>query len=168
MTRKSSKNPAPVRRDRLIKERVHDPYMMRAKLPDPTICPECQVVFTEGRWQWLPSVPTEGHQELCPACRRISDKVPAGILNLSGGFFHNHRDEIMSLLHNNVEAQMAQHAIKRVMGVEEPDDESVVVTFTDSHLPQTVGEAIRRAYQGDLDIQYTDEAGIVRASWTRD
>lgn len=168
MGRKNSRTPGPVRRDRLIKERVHDPYMTRAKLPEPTVCPMCQVVYSEGRWQWLSSVPTGGHEELCPACRRITDKVPAGILTLSGAFFRSHRDEIMSLLNNNVEAQMAQHAVKRIMSVEDLNDESVVVTFTDLHLPRTVGDAIRRAYQGELNIQYTEEAGMVRASWTRD
>ncbi len=33
------------RSDRLIKEQVHDPYMSRAKLPEPTVCPECGAVL---------------------------------------------------------------------------------------------------------------------------
>jgi hypothetical protein len=40
-----------------------------------------------------------------------------------------------------------------------------VATFTDVHLPPGVGEAIDSACEGELDIKYTDEAGIVRVIW---
>ncbi len=40
------------RQDRLIQENVHDPYMAKLKLPEPTLCPACQAVFRGGRWQW--------------------------------------------------------------------------------------------------------------------
>ena len=141
--------------------------MTRSKLADPTVCPVCHVVFTDGRWQWLPSAPTGGEEELCPACRRIRDKVPAGFLTLQGQFFGAHRDEIMNIVHNKVEAQMSQRPMERIMEVEDQDDGSVVVTFTDIHSPQGVGEAIKRAYDGKLDIRYADESGIARASWER-
>lgn len=154
------------RQDRLIKERVHDPYMTRAKLPEPTICPECNVVFAEGRWQWQPSVPDKANSELCPACQRIRDKVPAGYLTLRGDFFRSHRDEIMNLVTNKVDAQKAQHPLKRIMSIDEADD-GFVITFTDLHLPRGVGDAIERAYEGDLDIHYTKEAGKLRVEWTR-
>jgi len=155
------------RRDRLIKERVHDPYMSRAKLPEPTVCPECKAVFADGRWQWQSSVPEDANETLCPACRRIREKVPAGFLTLSGEFFKEHLDEIMNLVHNKVESQKAEHPVKRIMDIEALDDGSVVITFTDTHLPHGVGEAIESAYEGELDIHYTKEAGIVRVTWVR-
>ena len=33
------------RGERMIRERVHDPYKTRLKLPDPTVCPRCGAVF---------------------------------------------------------------------------------------------------------------------------
>lgn len=155
------------RRDRLIKEQVHDPYMTRSKLSEPTVCPTCSVVFSGGRWQWLTTIPDGANQELCPGCQRIRDKVPAGLLTLSGEFFDEHRDEIMHLVHNKVEAQKAQHPMKRLMVVEDQKGGGVVVSFTDAHSPRGVGEAIERAYEGELDIQYTKGAGIVRVYWRR-
>lgn len=155
------------RGDRLIKEQVHDPYMSRTKLPEPTLCPECSAVYHGGRWQWMPASPAGANEELCPACRRIQEKVPAGFLTLSGGFFTAHREEIMNLVHHKVEYQKAQHPLKRIMGIEERDDGAVVITFTDTHLPRGVGEAIEHAYQGELDIHYTEEADSVRVTWTR-
>ncbi len=53
------------------------------------------------------------------------------------------------------------------MGIENQKDGSVAITFTDTHLPRGVGEAIERAYHGDLDIQYTEESGLVRVYWRR-
>ena len=155
------------RRDRLIQEEIHDPYMTGRKSSGPAVCPECKAVLDSGRWQWLADIPEGAEELLCPACRRIREKVPAGILNLSGAFFVEHRDEIMNLIHNKVEAEKAQHPMKRLMGIEEQEDGTTVVTFTDVHLPRGVGQAIGRAYEGELDIQYTDEAGLVRVYWQR-
>jgi hypothetical protein len=155
------------RRDRLIKEEIHDPYMAQSKPVEPTQCLECGVVFSGGRWQWQSDVAQDAHRELCPACRRIQDKVPAGILTLSGEFFKQHRDEIMRILHNKEQEQKAQRPMKRLMDIEDRGDGSTVATFTDVHLPQGVGKAIERAYKGELDIQFTEEAGIVRVFWQR-
>ena len=155
------------RRDRLIKEETHDPYKAHKKLVEPTVCPECSVVFSDSRWQWMTNVPDDAHQELCPACQRIRDKIPAGFLTLSGEFFEEHRDEINHLVHNKVEEQKAQHPMKRLMNIEDQAGGGVVITFTDMHLPRGVGEAIQRAYAGELDIQYTKEADILRVSWQR-
>jgi len=155
------------RRDRLIKERIHDPYMARSKPKEPTVCEVCGVVFSGGRWQWLPETPADAHRQKCPACQRIHDKVPAGFLTLSGPFLDEHRDEIMHLVHNKVEEQKAQHPMKRLMTIEDQQGGGVAFTFTDMHLPRGVGEAIERAYEGDLEIQYTEESGIVRVYWKR-
>ncbi len=154
------------RGDRLIKERIHDPYMTRAKPPEPTICPDCKVVFAGGRWQWMATPPAEGNAELCPACRRIRDRVPAGLLTLGGAFFEEHREEILNLIHNKVDAEKRQHPLKRIMGMEEQEDR-LLITFTDTHLPRGVGEAVERAYEGTLEIHYEPEASIVRVVWER-
>ena len=155
------------RRDRLIKERVHDPYMARSKPVEPTLCPDCGVVFSGGRWQWQADAGPHVNEELCPACQRTQDKFPAGILTLRGDFFAQHRAEILSLVHNKVEEQKAQHPMKRLMAIEDQDDGSTVITFTDTHLPRGVGQAIESAYEGELEIQYTEEATTVRVYWQR-
>lgn len=154
------------RRDKLIKEQEHDPYMARHKPPEPTVCPKCKVVFSDGRWQWTDKVPSNAGEDLCPACRRTRDKVPAGLLTLRGEFFKAHREEIMRLVRNKEESEKAEHPMKRIMDVKDRDEETVVA-FTDTHLPKGAGEAIRKAYEGELDIHYTEEAGIIRVTWTR-
>ena len=154
------------RGDRLIKERIHDPYMARTKLPEPSLCPDCKAVFGSGRWQWITELPTEANEQLCPACRRIRDRVPAGFLTLGGSFFKEHREEIVNLIHNKVDSEKRQHPMKRIMAMEDQEDK-LVITFTDIHLPRGVGEAIERAYEGSLDLHYEPEASIVRVTWER-
>ncbi|MCG7199973.1 ATPase [Marinobacter pelagius] len=156
------------RRDRLIQEEIHDPYMARSKPPEPTVCPQCSAVFQKGRWQWSAEPGGNVHEMMCPACERIRDDMPGGILTLSGAFLGKHRDEILKLIRNKVEEEKAQHPMKRLMGVEDGPEGELVVKFTDLHLPRGTGEAIERAYDGDLDIQYTKESNLVRVYWKRD
>jgi NMD protein affecting ribosome stability and mRNA decay len=167
MTTRDTDIPRDGRRDRLIQEQVHDPYKPRGQLSEPSVCADCGVVFTQGRWQWLAKPPADAEEILCPACRRIRDRVPAGFLTLSGDFFADHRDEILSLIHNKVDEQKSQHPMKRLMDISDGEEGETVVTFTDVHLPRGVGQAIESAYSGELEIKYTDEAGIVRATWHR-
>ncbi|MDY6816478.1 MAG: BCAM0308 family protein [Pseudomonadota bacterium] len=156
------------RGDRLIKEEIHDPYMARSKPREPTVCPECSAVFHKGRWQWSAEPVGEAHEMMCPACERIRDDMPAGILTLSGAFLGKHRDEILKLVYNKVEEEKADHPMKRLMGVEDGPEGELVIKFTDLHLPRGTGEAIERAYEGKLEIQYTKESNLVRVYWNRD
>jgi len=73
-----------------------DPYRRTAKPPEPTVCPKCQAVFTEGRWAWS-KPPQEAASQLCPACQRIQDAFPAGYVTIRGEFIKDHRDEIVAL-----------------------------------------------------------------------
>jgi hypothetical protein len=56
--------------------------------------------------------------------------------------------------------------MKRLIDVEDQEG-SAIITFTDTHLPRGVGKAIQKAYEGKLDIHYTEEASIVRVTWMR-
>lgn len=153
------------RQDRLLREMDHDPYHSKVKLREPTICPECRAVFHQGRWSWS-DAPAGAHEELCPACRRIKDRVPAGFLTISGGFFAEHKEELMNLVHNIERRQKEEHPLQRIMDMEEQED-ALVFTFTDAHLTRGVGEALHDAYEGDLDFKYTSEDVMLRVSWKR-
>lgn len=153
------------RHDRLLREWVHDTYKSKSKLPEPTVCPECGAVYHKGRWTWAER-PDGAHAEMCPACHRIHDKVPAGFLSLKGEFLAEHKDEILHLVRNVEKKENMEHPLKRIMNVEEQKD-SVVISFTDPHLARTAGEAIQHAYQGELDLHYQKEEFLLRVLWQR-
>ncbi len=153
------------RRDRLQRELEHDPYHSKSKLHEPTRCPECGAVYHKGHWSWG-EAPADAQAALCPACHRISEKVPAGFLTVSGDFLAKHKEEIMHLIHNTEAHEKAEHPLKRIMAIE-PQDEGLLITFTDPHLARGVGEALHHAYQGELDFKYSEEEYMLRVTWKR-
>jgi NMD protein affecting ribosome stability and mRNA decay len=154
------------RKDRLLREWVHDPYQSKRKLPEPTVCPDCNAVYHDGRWQWAEN-PSEAHEVKCPACRRIHDGVPVGFLSLGGEFFLKHKDEILNLVHNSEAKEKSEHPLERIMDIEEQED-GLLITFTGAHVTRGVGEALHHAYKGELDFHYSDEDKIIRVSWRRE
>lgn len=152
------------RHDGLFQEQVHDAYKARGKLHEPSVCPQCGAVFRQGRWQWG-EAPDGAHRETCPACHRLHDHFPAGFLTLSGAFFKSHKAEILHLVSNHEQRERAEHPLKRIMEVEDQDD-STLVTTTDIHLARGIGEALRHAYQGELEFHYNPEENLLRVHWT--
>jgi hypothetical protein len=153
------------RRDRLIQEREHDVYRTSKKLPDPSACKTCRAVYRKGRWQWG-HPPVEAKPVLCPACHRIEDDMPAGILKLAGEFHLEHRAEILGLIRNIEERELKDHPLKRIIEVTEQGDE-MQITTADADLARSLGTAIRHAYKGELDYHYPGEGDVLRVRWER-
>ena len=154
------------RGDRLIRERVHDPYKTRRKLPEPSVCPQCGAVYAKGRWHWAER-PAEANEELCQACHRINDDYPAGTLSLSGGFLANHKGEILGLARHQEKLETGQHPLNRILRIAD-EGEATVIATTDIHLPRRIGEALYDAYEGELEVQYEEDAYAIRVAWRRD
>jgi hypothetical protein len=153
------------RRDRLIRERRHDPYEARGKVREPSACPSCEAIYRGGRWRW--GRRTADAQDLvCPACQRIADDMPAGILTLAGDFHLSHRQEILGLIRHVEDREARQHPLKRIMRVSEGGDE-LEVTTCEAHLARSLGDAIHHAYQGDLEYHYPEGSGVLRVRWSR-
>lgn len=161
-------SPQPGRSDRRIagraqRDHILDPYQANQKLLEPTACRQCGAVYHHGRWQWGQR-PDDAHEDLCPACHRITDGLPAGTVTLHGGTTRQRRDEIIGLARNQEDAEKGEHPLNRIISIEEKD-EGLVIATTDIHLPRRIGEALKRAFHGTLDMHF-DEAGyFVRVDW---
>jgi hypothetical protein len=153
------------RRDRTIQDARHDAYRSRRKPGEPTVCPQCGATFHKGRWSWAPR-PPQARERLCPACRRINDADPGGLVTMRGAFLRGHKEELLGLVQNEAAAAMAEHALSRIMTIAEQNGDVVVAT-TDTHLAQRIGEALHHAYQGDLAIQYSKGQQFIRVTWQR-
>jgi hypothetical protein len=154
------------RQDRLIHEHEHDPYKTKAKPTEPAVCPSCGAVYAGGRWQWLAEHPFGANEQICQACRRIKDHYPAGVVVVDGEFSRRHRDEILNLIRRQEALEKEQHPLHRIMNIEERVNE-VVINTTDIHLPRRIGEALRRAYKGELDLDYKEGTYFIRLKWSR-
>jgi hypothetical protein len=147
----------------LEKESVHDTYKLRGKLPEPTVCPQCGAVFHKGRWTWA-ARPAGAHEEACPACHRIRDHCPAGMIHLTGPGFDARKEEILRLVRNQEAEAKREHPLSRILSIDE-DQGGTVVTTTDTHLPRRIGAALRRAHHGDLDLNYGQDPRLIRMTW---
>ncbi|MGV1098887.1 BCAM0308 family protein [Thiovibrio sp. JS02] len=154
------------RRDRLIQEKRHDAYKEWEKWPEPTVCPECRALFLGGRWSWE-AAPPGAKEKVCPACQRIADAFPAGLIEIQGAFHVQHWQEIHNLLRNTENLEKSEHPMERIMTIAEQDGGHEVTT-TGIHLARRIGEALKHSYQGELDLAYGDGEQSLRVTWRRD
>lgn len=140
-----------------------DPYHPRRQPGGPVVCPQCGVVHAHGRWQWG-TPPEAAKPELCPACLRIKDDLPAGILTLHGRFAQPRLDEIIALARHQEAAEKQEHPLNRIMRITETA-EALEIATTDIHLPRRIGEALRRAFHGELDMAFEEDAYFARLDW---
>lgn len=141
-----------------------DPYQPSQKPPEPTVCPDCGAVFHRGRWQWS-AAPEGAHRTRCEACQRIHDQFPAGTVTLAGKFTAAQAGEIEALVRHQEKSEKADHPLNRVMSIERADDETIVVTTTDIHLPHRIARAVEKAFGGHLTEHYEEDGDTVRIAW---
>ncbi len=152
-------------KDKLIKEKRHDAYRARGKQSEPAQCTDCGAWLIKGRWTWEKK-PGKAAPTLCPACRRIADRYPAGYIELKGAFFSEHREEINNLIQNIEKLEKGRYPLERIMQVRLRND-SATITTTGVHIARRIGEALARAYQGELTFQYSQGAKLIRVRWER-
>lgn len=144
-------------------DHILDPYQAQQKLHEGTVCPRCGAVYHDGRWQWVARAEA-AHEQLFAACRRINDKFPAGIVTLRGDFATEHKEEIIRLARHQEEVEKKEHPLNRIMSIEEAA-QGIVINTTDIHLPRRIGEAVKRAFHGEIDAHFEEDGYFVRVNW---
>lgn len=150
---------------RAQEDHINDPYQAQQKIREPSVCQDCGAVYHHGRWQWQ-GKPEEATAVRCPACRRIAERMPAGIVTLHGAFVAQHKAEIVGLARNEEAAEKGEHPLNRIIAVEETPD-GLEIRTTDIHLPRRIGTAIKRAHGGELAIDFDAAGYFVRVDWRR-
>lgn len=145
-----------------------NPYYEGKKYKEPTFCPNCGLVYREGRWI-NDSIPPEkdAHEALCPACRRKRDRNPEGLVYLSGNYFEEHKKEILQLVKNGEQKAKDARPLQQLMWAEE-EENSMELAMTNEHLARRIGKSIARAHDGNLDIKSGQNERLVRVYWSRE
>jgi hypothetical protein len=128
----------------------------------------CGLQVVDGVWKKPPkyaSTQTRGGG-ICPACRRIRDDYPGGLLKIAGRF-SAHRDEILNRVRIVAQKEAGAHPLQRLMRIEESPGE-ITLFFTGEHVPVRIGKALRRDFGGSLSIRYAPDEKFAVARWTRD
>jgi NMD protein affecting ribosome stability and mRNA decay len=156
-----------MRLDRIIHPKSVDPYHKNRKDSEGVFCPECLAQYEQGRWTW----PKEGGKpreaRVCSACRRIRDRFPAGEVLVTGTYLDSHREEIENLISNVVRDENSRSPLKRVIDFTS-EQGRLMVSLTDDHLARRIGEALYKAYRGELAVKYSGGEKFVRLYWHRD
>ena len=147
-------------------DHIDDPYKATHKPAKGTACPDCGAVFDAGRWSWKEGTAPPGSAP-CPACQRLADNYPAGIVEIAGAFLAGREDELCNLARHCEAAEKPEHPMNRIMAISTQPGR-IEITTTDIHLPRRIGEALKRAYDGVLDMHFDEDGYFVRVEWRRE
>jgi hypothetical protein len=107
----------PGRPPQFIMPARHDPYRADNKPKGEQVCPHCGLVNRRGRWLRAQGTP-QAQSAACPACRRIADRLPAGILTVEGPFAFEKREDVLATARNVAEKVESEHPLERIMSIE--------------------------------------------------
>lgn len=146
--------------------RSTDAYQEKGGVKGGAFCP-CGAVFSNKRWyRDNGAEKQEGHELICPACRRIADRNPAGIVSLSGEFFATHESEIRNLITVTAQRAAVKNPLCRIMEICNESD-CVTITTTDIKLAQKIGRVLYKSHGGLLNYIWSHAEAPVRVTWSR-
>ena len=104
------------------------------------------------------------------ASRRISGRAQRSPMidpyqrEPDGTFARQHKDKMLDLARHEEAAKRKEHPLNRIGDVAE-SAQGIVIHTADIHLPRRIGEAIRRAFHGSIDMDFDENSYFVRVDW---
>lgn len=150
-----------------------DSYSEKGAARSLSLCELCRSVYRNKRWYADPGLyeaaKRESHavEAICPACRRIREDVPGGIVTLKGSYVQTHKQELLNLIRNEEGRARGFNPLERVMSVRENGSASLVVSTTNEKLAQRIGRAIKKAFHGEVAYNWSRDNKLVRVEWER-
>lgn len=149
-----------------------DPYIPEEGLREETICTECHAIYRDKHWFLDENLfaklmmDDNSSKGLCPACRKIADRYPEGIVTLRGEYLWEHEKEIRNILGNEAQKALAKNPLERIIRMEREGDAMIIET-TEQKLAEHLGRALNKAHQGDLNINWATDHDVCRVTWER-
>jgi len=155
------------------KPAITDSYLPRGASPRVSVCGSCQAVYMNKRWYSEVDAYTAAMQKpatvtmVCPACLKIRDNFPGGIVTLKGDYVLPHKQDLIKLIKNEEQRARGLNPLERVMSVKENGYGSLVISTTNEKLAQRIGRAIKKAFHGEVSYRWSHENKLVRVEWVR-
>jgi len=156
------------------KSATTDSYLPRGASRKVSVCNGCRAVYMNKRWYADGAVDdttlrnTETAKTVCPACLKIRDNFPGGIVTLKGDYVLPHKLDLLKLIRNEEERARGLNPLERVMSVKENGYGSIVVSTTNEKLAQRIGRAIKKAFHGEVAYHWSHDNKLVRVEWVRE
>ncbi len=155
------------------KTATSDPYLPRGASQKISVCEACHSVYKSKRWYADPGLYdavlriSGTAATVCPACLKIRDNFPGGIVTLKGDYVLAHKQDIMNLVKNEEERARGFNPLERVMSVKENGYGSLIIATTNEKLAQRLGRAIKKAFHGEVAYRWSHDNKLVRVEWER-
>jgi len=146
--------------------RSFDVYLPKRGLPEGAMCKGCGIVYHNKRWQTESVATGSGCQVLCPACQRMADHNPGGVVTLSGPYLASHKEEILNAIRQQEAKSREKNPIGRIMEIKD-EAGRITVTTTEDKLAQKLGREVYRSQKGELHYQWSHDQHMVRVEWMR-
>jgi NMD protein affecting ribosome stability and mRNA decay len=147
-----------------------DPYLPWGAAKKVTVCKRCGAVYHRKHWSIGKASAVVRNKSvrftICPACRKIQDRFPGGVLTLRGEFLRAHRDEILHLIRNEETRAEAVNPLERIISIKSGGDVLEIQTTTE-RFAQRIGREIERAYKGHAAYHWSRDNKFVRVDWGR-
>ncbi len=157
------------------KSATTDSYLPRGASRSVSVCEGCRAVYMNKRWYTEGNVNEtallknpEAVKIVCPACSKIRDNFPGGIVTLTGDYVLPHKQDLMNLIRNEEERARGFNPLERVMSVRENGYGSIVISTTNEKLAQRLGRAIKKAFHGEVTYRWSHDNKLVRVDWVRE
>ena len=155
--------------------RETDPYLPKKTAPSLSVCPECRAICRNKRWylderEYALLTRKKGSATVrrrCPACRKIADGFPSGLVSLRGGFVREHREEIRNLVRNEEKRAMSFNPLSRIIEWKEHED-GIELSTTAEKLAQRIGKEVQKACSGTVEYKWSEDAKLLRVNWVRE
>jgi NMD protein affecting ribosome stability and mRNA decay len=150
-----------------------DPYLPKGASRKISACDGCHSVYKNKRWYADPELYDSAIKipgtaaTVCPACSKIRDNFPGGIVTLKGDYVLPHKQDIMNLVKNEEARARGFNPLERVMSVKENGFGSIVISTTNEKLAQRLGRAIKKAFHGEVTYQWSHDNKLARVDWER-
>ena len=150
-----------------------DPYRPRGASPRISVCEGCRAVYMNKRWYADGEVDEtalknpEAVKMVCPACLKIRDGFPGGIVTLKGDYVLPHKQDLLNLIKNEEERARGLNPLERVMSVRENGYGNIVISTTNEKLAQRLGRAIKKAFHGEVTYNWSHDNKLARVDWVR-
>lgn len=150
-----------------------DSYLPRGASRRIAVCEGCRAVYQNKRWyagadRYENAVRAVGTATMvCPACLKIRDNFPGGIVTLKGDYVLPHKEGLLNLVRNEEERARGFNPLERVMSIKENGHGSIIISTTNEKLAQRLGRAIKKAFHGVVAYHWSHDNKLARVDWER-
>jgi NMD protein affecting ribosome stability and mRNA decay len=151
-----------------------DPYRPRGASKKVSVCIGCRAVYMNKRWYADEALfnSSLGNPDTvktaCPACLKMRDNFPGGIVTLMGSYVLPHKQDVLNLVKNEEERARGFNPLERVMSIKENGHGSIIISTTNEKLAQRLGRAIKKAFHGEVAYHWSHDNKLVRVNWVRE